>query len=161
MTRVATRIAAATTLAGFLAACAPMADPGPNIVETAGSDGRFGTLVAAIEAADLAETLSTGGPFTVFAPTDEAFAALPEGAVEGLLDDPEALQEVLTYHVVPGEITSDQLAGARLDVATVQGSEVHIDARDGVRVNDATVTQADIAAANGVIHVIDTVLMPQ
>ena len=161
MTRAATRLAAGTALAGLLAACAPMADSDPDIVETAASDGRFGTLVAAIEAAELTETLSTGGPFTVFAPTDQAFAALPEGAVEGLLDDPEALRSVLTYHVVPGEITSDQLAGTRLDVATVQGGEVHIDARDGVRVNDANVTQADIAAANGVIHVIDTVLMPQ
>ncbi len=133
-----------------------------NIVETAVDAGIFNTLVAAVEAAGLVETLTGEGPFTVFAPTDEAFAALPEGTVESLLlpENLDTLVAILTYHVIPGAVMSADIAGQTLDVATVQGGEIHIDATDGVMINDATVITADIAASNGVIHVIDTVLMP-
>jgi uncharacterized surface protein with fasciclin (FAS1) repeats len=132
----------------------------PNVVEVAAAAGSFSTLVAAVRAAGLEETLRGRGPFTIFAPTDEAFAKLPEGTVEALLADPERLRAVLTYHVVPGRVTSSQVA--RLERAnTVQGSALRIRAHEGrVHVGDATVTQADIGASNGVIHVIDTVLIP-
>ncbi len=131
----------------------------PNIVEVATNAGSFSTLVAAVQAAGLAETLSGPGPFTVFAPTDDAFAKLPEGTVEGLLADKEQLTKILTYHVVPGKVMAADVQS--LDKATtVEGSDLKIDASSGVKVNDATVTQADIEADNGVIHVIDTVLLP-
>lgn len=145
-----------------VAACAPMGDRDPDIVDIAVSNGNFNTLVAAVTAADLVETLKSEGPFTVFAPTDDAFAKLPDGTVENLLlpENKDQLVAILTYHVVPGAVTSDQLAGQRLSVATVNGANVHIDGRNGVTVEDATVTTADIIASNGVIHVIDTVLLP-
>ncbi|KQI69844.1 Nex18 symbiotically induced protein [Loktanella sp. 3ANDIMAR09] len=130
-----------------------------DIVDTAVEAGNFTTLVAAVEAAGLVETLKGEGPFTVFAPTDEAFAALPEGTVEGLLADPEALAAVLTYHVVPGAVMSTDLTDG-MNAATVNGADVTITVGDSVMVNDATVTTADIAASNGVIHVIDTVILP-
>lgn len=130
-----------------------------DIVDTAVNAGNFTTLVAAVEAAGLVETLKGEGPFTVFAPTDEAFAALPEGTVEGLLEDPEALAAILTYHVVPGSVMAADLSDG-MTAATVNGAEVTISVGDSVMVNDATVTTADIAASNGVIHVIDTVIMP-
>ncbi len=144
------------------AACAPMMDKEPDIVDIAASNGNFNTLVAAVTAAGLVDTLKGEGPFTVFAPTDAAFAALPEGTVETLLmpENIDTLTAILTYHVVPGAVTSDQLAGQRLSVATVNGEEVHIDGRNGVTVENATVTTADIIASNGVIHVIDSVLLP-
>lgn len=144
------------------AACAPMMDKEPDIVDIAASNGNFNTLVAAVTAAGLVDTLKGDGPFTVFAPTDAAFAALPEGTVETLLmpENIDQLTAILTYHVVPGAVTSDQLAGQRLSVATVNGEEVHIDGTDGVTVENATVTTADIIASNGVIHVIDSVLLP-
>lgn len=144
------------------AACAPMMDNEPDIVDIAASNGNFNTLVAAVTAAGLVDTLKGEGPFTVFAPTDAAFAALPEGTVETLLmpENIDQLTAILTYHVVPGAVTSDQLAGQRLSVATVNGEEVHIDGTDGVTVENATVTTADIIASNGVIHVIDSVLLP-
>jgi len=134
----------------------------PNIVEVAVSAGDFETLVAAVTAAGLAETLSGPGPFTVFAPTDAAFAKLPAGTVETLLQ-PEnlaQLQAILTYHVVAGEVRAAQVI--QLDAATtVQGDDVAIAVNDGVvSINDATVLQTDIGASNGVIHVIDTVLLP-
>jgi uncharacterized surface protein with fasciclin (FAS1) repeats len=135
-----------------------------DIVDTAVEAGSFQTLVAALEAAGLVDTLKGEGPFTVFAPTDEAFAALPEGTVESLLEpeNRDQLVAILTYHVVPGAVRSGDLAGQELDVETVQGETVAIDATGGaVMVNDATVVQADIEADNGVIHVIDTVIMPQ
>jgi uncharacterized surface protein with fasciclin (FAS1) repeats len=135
-----------------------------DIVDTAVEAGSFQTLVAALEAAGLVDTLKGEGPFTVFAPTDEAFAALPEGTVESLLEpeNRDQLVAILTYHVVPGAVRSGDLAGQELDVETVQGETVAIDATGGaVTVNDATVVQADIEADNGVIHVIDTVIMPQ
>lgn len=144
------------------AACAPMMDKEPDIVDVAASNGNFNTLVTAVTAAGLMDTLKGDGPFTVFAPTDAAFAALPEGTVETLLmpENIDQLAAILTYHVVPGAVTSDQLAGQRLSVATVNGEEVHIDGTDGVTVENATVTTADIIASNGVIHAIDSVLLP-
>lgn len=153
--------AAALGTAAILSACAP-AGTGNDIVDIAAGNEDFSTLVAAVQAAGLEDTLRSDGPFTVFAPTNAAFAALPEGTVETLLmpENRDQLVSVLTYHVVPGAVTSDQLAGQRLNVATVQGQTVHIDGTDGVQVNDSNVTAADIIASNGVIHVIDAVLLP-
>ena len=130
-----------------------------DIVDTAIDAGNFTTLVAAVEAAGLVETLKGEGPFTVFAPTDEAFAALPEGTVDGLLADPEALTKILTYHVVPGSVMAADLTDG-MTAATVEGQDVTFTVGDTVMVNDATVTTPDIMATNGVIHVIDAVIMP-
>jgi uncharacterized surface protein with fasciclin (FAS1) repeats len=132
-----------------------------DIVDTAVDAGNFETLVAAVQAADLVETLKGEGPFTVFAPTDEAFAALPEGTVESLLEpeNKDQLVSILTYHVVPGSVMSGDLSDG-MTAETVEGSEITISTEGGVMVNDATVTTADIEASNGVIHVIDSVLMP-
>jgi len=169
------------------AACAPAAAPAPaapeaateaateaaveapaaampemaDIVDTAVSAGSFNTLVAAVEAAGLVDTLKGEGPFTVFAPTDEAFAALPAGTVEALLADPEGqLTQILLYHVVPGKVMSTDLSDG-MTADTVQGSPVTFTIADGVvKVNDATVVTADIEASNGVIHVIDAIIMP-
>ena len=134
-----------------------------DIVDTAVSAGQFNTLVAAVEAADLVTTLKGDGPFTVFAPTDEAFAALPEGTVENLLkpENKEQLISVLTYHVVAGKIMSSDIAGKTAMVESVQGSELDVNATDGVKVDGATVVTADIETDNGVIHVIDRVVLPQ
>ena len=134
-----------------------------DIVDTAVAAGSFETLVAAVQAAGLEETLRGEGPFTVFAPTDEAFAALPEGTVESLLEEEnrDQLVSILTYHVIPGAVMSSDIAGQTLSVDTVQGSALAIDATDGVRVGEAMVVTADIEASNGVIHVIDTVLIPE
>ena len=150
-----------------LAATTALASPafagghGMNIVETAVGAGTFTTLVAAVEAAGLVETLSGEGPFTVFSPTDDAFAALPEGTVESLLlpENRDQLVAILTYHVVPGAVMSTDLSDG-MTATTVQGGDITIDLDNGVMVNDATVTTADIAASNGVIHVIDAVIMP-
>lgn len=133
-----------------------------DIVDTAASSEQFSTLVAAVKAAGLVETLKGDGPFTVFAPTNEAFAALPEGTVESLLkpENKEQLVAVLTYHVIPGKVMSADIAGKTADVETVQGSALSIDATSGVMVDNATVTTADIITSNGVIHVIDKVLLP-
>lgn len=130
-----------------------------DIVDTAVAAGNFTTLVKAVEAAGLVETLKGPGPFTVFAPTDEAFAKLPAGTVEGLLADKDKLTAVLTYHVVAGAVTSADVAGLKT-AKTVQGADLAIDASNGVKINDATVIKADIQTKNGVIHVIDTVLLP-
>ena len=134
-----------------------------DIVDTAIAAGSFETLVAAVQAAGLVETLKGEGPFTVFAPTDEAFAALPEGTVESLLQEEnrDQLVSILTYHVIPGAVMSSDIAGQTLSVETVQGSALAIDATDGVRVGAAMVVTADVEASNGVIHVIDTVLIPE
>ena len=134
-----------------------------DIVDTAVSAGQFNTLVAAVEAADLVTTLKGDGPFTVFAPTDEAFAALPEGTVENLLkpENKEQLISVLTYHVVAGKIMSSDIAGTTAMVESVQGSELDVNATNGVTVDGATVVAADIETDNGVIHVIDRVVLPQ
>jgi len=134
-----------------------------DIVDTAADAGKFNTLVAAVKAAGLVDTLKGDGPFTVFAPTDEAFAKLPEGTVEDLLkpENKEKLAAILTYHVVPGKVMASDIKGKKENVKSVQGGDLAVDATDGVKINDATVVTADIAASNGVIHVIDTVVMPK
>ncbi len=131
-----------------------------DIVETAINAGSFGTLVAAVQAADLVETLQSPGPFTVLAPTDDAFAALPDGLVDCLLlpENKEALASILTYHVISGAVMSGDLTAG--DVPTVQGENVTVDLTDGVMFNNATVIQADVTASNGVIHAIDAVIVP-
>lgn len=130
-----------------------------DIVDTAINAGSFDTLVAAVKAAGLVDNLKGPGPFTVFAPTDDAFAKLPEGTVDSLLNDIPQLTKILTYHVVSGKVMSSDMV--RLDsVATVEGSSLSIDASSGVKVNDATVVTPDVEADNGVIHVIDSVLIP-
>ena len=133
-----------------------------DIVDTAATAGQFNTLVAAVKAAGLVDTLKSDGPFTVFAPTDEAFAALPAGTVEDLLkpENKEQLVAVLTYHVIPGRVMSSDIAGQTAEVETVQGSALSINATSGVMVDNATVTTADIITSNGVIHVIDKVVLP-
>jgi uncharacterized surface protein with fasciclin (FAS1) repeats len=130
-----------------------------DVVDTAVNAGSFGTLVSAIKAAGLVETLKGAGPFTVFAPTDEAFAKLPNGTVEGLLNDLPKLKKILTYHVVPGKVMAADVVKLK-SAKTVEGSDVKIDASNGVKVNDSTVTTPDVAADNGVIHIVDTVLLP-
>ena len=130
-----------------------------DIIDTAVNAGSFSTLVTAIKAANLVDTLKGTGPFTVFAPTDEAFAKLPKGTVEGLLKDIPKLKQILTYHVVSGKVMAADVVKLK-SATTVQGSDVKIDASNGVKINDATVATPDIAADNGVIHIIDTVLMP-
>ncbi|MEJ2130346.1 MAG: fasciclin domain-containing protein [Gammaproteobacteria bacterium] len=130
-----------------------------NIIETAQDAGSFETLLAAIDAAGLTETLAEGGPFTVFAPTDAAFARIPQETLDALLKDKQALAKVLTYHVVAGEVRASEVV--RLSSATtVEGSTLAIDTGSGVRIDDANVVATDITASNGVIHVIDKVLIP-
>ncbi|ODR94672.1 Nex18 symbiotically induced protein [Methyloceanibacter stevinii] len=133
-----------------------------DIVDTAAGAGQFKTLVAAVKAAGLVDTLKGDGPFTVFAPTDEAFAKLPDGTVDDLLkpENKDKLVAILTYHVVPGKIMSGDISGKATEVKTVQGDTLNVDATDGVKVDKAKVVKADIDASNGVIHVIDTVVMP-
>jgi len=136
--------------------------PQKNIVQIAREAGSFKTLVAALEATDLVGTLSGQGqgPFTVFAPTDEAFAKLPAGTVESLLKDPPALKKILLYHVVAGSyLAADVLASTTLP--TVNGQSLAVSTSGGPKVNDSAITSTDIRARNGVIHVIDTVLIPQ
>ena len=133
-----------------------------DIVDTAVAAGQFNTLAKALQAAGLVETLKGKGPFTVFAPTDEAFAKLPAGTVDDLLkpENKEKLVSILTYHVVPGAVSSKKVAGMT-SAKTVNGKSVKISAEGGtVKIDNATVTKADIKASNGVIHVIDSVLMP-
>ncbi len=131
-----------------------------DIVDTAVNAGSFSTLVAAVKAANLVDTLKGAGPFTVFAPTDEAFAKLPEGTVDALLKDIPKLKKILTYHVVSGKVMAADVVKLK-SATTVEGSDVKIDASNGVvKVNDAKVSTADVAADNGVIHIIDTVLIP-
>ncbi|HSM05334.1 MAG TPA: fasciclin domain-containing protein [Longimicrobiales bacterium] len=156
--RIASGVAVAAALVAGPAS-AQMAND--DIVDVAVENGNFTTLAAALEAAGLIETLKGDGPFTVFAPTDEAFAKLPAGTVEALLQDKERLTQILTYHVVPGEVMASQVVG--LDEAeTVNGAALRITttADGAVKINDATVTSADVRASNGVIHVVDTVILP-
>ena len=144
----------------------PAPDPTPppaaakTIVDVAKQAGSFKTLLAAVEAAGLVETLSGAGPFTVFAPTDEAFAKIPKADLDALIADKAKLTAVLTYHVVSGKVMAKDV-GALKSAKTVQGGEVAIDTTKGVKIDSATVVKADIEASNGVIHVIDTVLMPK
>lgn len=131
-----------------------------TIVDVASATDGFSTLVAAVTAADLAETLSGEGPFTVFAPTDEAFAALPEGVLDALLlpENKDVLAKILTYHVVAGKVLAADVTDG--DVPTVEGQTIALSTADGVTVNGAKVIQADVMADNGVIHVIDAVILP-
>jgi uncharacterized surface protein with fasciclin (FAS1) repeats len=136
------------------------AEEAGTIVDVAAGNEDFSTLVAAVEAAGLAETLSSEGPFTVFAPTNDAFAALPEGLLDALLlpENQETLVKILTYHVLAGEVTSDMVTAG--EVATVEGQNITITTDGGVKVNDANVIATDVMASNGVIHVIDAVIVP-
>jgi uncharacterized surface protein with fasciclin (FAS1) repeats len=146
--------------AGFFATAQAYA---ADIVDTAIAAGNFKTLVAAVQAAGLVDTLKGAGPFTVFAPTDEAFAKLPAGTVESLLkpENKDKLIAILTYHVVAGKVMAADVAGKKTMAKSVQGSEITVDGTKGVMVDAATVLTADIAADNGVIHVIDAVIMPK
>lgn len=161
-TFIAFSTAAAT--AAVLVAGAPAFAGGhtKDIVDTAVGAGQFETLVAAVQAAGLVDTLKGEGPFTVFAPTDAAFAALPEGTVETLLkpENKDQLVAILTYHVVPGKVMSTDLSNGMM-ATTVQGSDVKIMTEGGVTVDGANVVTADIEASNGVIHVIDAVILPK
>ena len=130
-----------------------------DIVDTAVKAGSFKTLAAALTAAGLVDTLKGPGPFTVFAPTDAAFAKIPKAKLDALLKDKDKLTAVLTYHVVPGKVMAADVKAGK--VKTVQGSELTVSTKGGVKVDKAKVTKTDIAADNGVIHVIDTVLMPK
>jgi uncharacterized surface protein with fasciclin (FAS1) repeats len=152
----------AYAVAAMLVAASPAA--AADIVETAVTNGSFKTLTAALQAAGLVETLKGKGPYTVFAPTDEAFKKLPAGTVETLLkpENKAQLAKVLTYHVVAGSVMSGDLKGKTTNAKTVEGSAVRIDASgNSVKVDNANVTQADVSASNGVIHVIDSVIMPK
>ena len=140
-----------------------MSDQTHDIVDTAVAAGSFTTLVAAVQAAGLVETLKGAGPFTVFAPSDDAFAKLPAGTVEELVK-PESkakLTAILLLHVLPGAVKSTDIAGTQVDAVTAGGDTVHVDGTDGVTVNGAKVVSADIACSNGVIHVVDTVILPK
>ena len=160
------KIASAIVVSGALAlsSTAALADGHgkKDIVDTAVANEQFSTLVAAVQAAGLVDTLKGEGPFTVFAPTNDAFAKLPAGTVENLLnpENKDQLVAVLTYHVLPGKVMAADIAGKTLSTATVQGSMVDINATNGVMIDGATVTAADIETTNGVIHVIDTVILP-
>ena len=173
-------IIAAAITASFSMGCASSTTPAPknsnavaatsseeapeaakaDIVDSAVQAGTFTSLVAAIQAAELVDALKGDGPFTVFAPSDDAFAKLPPGTVEALLQDKEKLTQILTYHVVPGRVMASDVSTLS-EATTLQGGAVAIDTTDGVRIDDAKVVAADIEASNGVIHVIDTVLIPQ
>jgi len=160
--RTTLKTLAAVGAVAALAACEPMA-ASKDIVDIAASNDDFSTLVAAVGAAGLVDTLKGDGPFTVFAPTNEAFAALPAGTVENLLkpENKDQLTQILTYHVVPGSYPAGSILGKRGSLTTAQGSSVTVDGRgDGVTVDGANVISADIAASNGVIHVIDSVILP-
>lgn len=135
------------------------AEMSQDLVDVAVGAGSFETLVAAVKAAGLVDVLKSKGPYTVFAPTDEAFAKLPEGTVEALLQDKDKLASILTYHVVPGKLMAADVTGLS-KAKTVQGQDIRIQTGKGVMVNQANVIQTDIAASNGVIHVIDSVILP-
>jgi uncharacterized surface protein with fasciclin (FAS1) repeats len=155
-------IAAITT--GMFALTAPVR-AADDIVDTAVKAGSFKTLVAAVKAAGLVDTLKGKGPFTVFAPTDDAFAKLPKGTVETLLkpENKKQLASILTYHVAPGRYDAARITAAKtkqFGLKSAQGANIAVDLRKGVKVSGATVVKTDVAASNGVIHVIDTVIMP-
>ena len=156
-------LAAVATLALSSSAGAQMSSPaGKTIVDVAVEAGTFKTLVAALKAADLVTALQGDGPFTVFAPSDAAFAKLPAGTVDALLKDPTKLAAILKYHVISGNVmAADVMKAGEVMPATLNGAKLDIKVKDGkVHVNNATVTAADIHASNGTIHVIDTVVMP-
>jgi uncharacterized surface protein with fasciclin (FAS1) repeats len=157
-------VAGAIGLSSALGPVSAFASRHSDIVDVAAGNPDFSTLVAAVQAAGLVDTLKGPGPFTVFAPTDAAFAALPTGTVESLLEpaNRETLVNILTYHVVPGIIRAERVVGTRGRIVMVNGGMIHVDGTgDGVRINrSANVTATDIAASNGLIHVIDAVLLP-
>ena len=153
-------LVAALAAVALLGTSAHAADAKTDIVDTAVAAGSFKTLATALQAAGLVETLKGAGPFTVFAPTDEAFAKLPKGTVEALLKDKAKLTAILTYHVVAGNVMAKDVVKLK-SAKTVQGGSVTIDTAAGVKVDEAHVVKTDIACSNGVIHVIDTVLMPR
>jgi uncharacterized surface protein with fasciclin (FAS1) repeats len=157
-----TRIVTVTVLTlGLAVASAPVrADSHKDIVDTAVAAGQFTTLAKALQAAGLVETLKGAGPFTVFAPTDAAFAKLPAGTLDALLKDKAKLTQVLTYHVVAGKVLASDVVKLK-EAKTVQGQSVKIDTSNGVKVDNATVVKTDIMASNGVIHVIDSVILPK
>ena len=148
-----------TLIASLLAFGALTAAHAKDIVDTAVSAGSFKTLVTAVQAAGLVDTLKGPGPFTVFAPTDEAFAKIPKADLDALLADKEKLTAVLTYHVVPGKVMAADVKAGK--VKTVEGSEITVSTMGGVKVDNAKVVSTDVAASNGVIHVIDSVIMPK
>ena len=153
------------TTAPVMVACVGVAQAGSygtkkDIVDTAASAGSFNTLVKAVQEAGLVDTLKGDGPFTVFAPTDEAFAKIPASDLQALLADKEKLTAVLTYHVVPGKVTAADVANIT-SAKTVQGQSVTIDTSGGVKIDNATVVKADIMTSNGVIHAIDSVMLPK
>jgi uncharacterized surface protein with fasciclin (FAS1) repeats len=131
-----------------------------DIVDTAVAAGSFNTLVAAVKAAGLVDTLKSPGPFTVFAPTDEAFAKLPEGTVEALLKDKEKLTAILTYHVVPGKLMAADVV-SKSSLKTVQGQSLKVSTGGGAKIDNANIVKTDIVTSNGVIHVIDSVVLPK
>lgn len=157
------RLLAATIFSFAIIGCSTAnqtRNPQMDIVDTAVSAGSFNTLVTAVKQAGLVETLKGEGPFTVFAPTDEAFAKIPEAQLNALLADKAALSKVLTYHVVPGKIMAADVVKLA-SVKTVQGQSIRIDTSEGVRVDNAKVIKTDIQTSNGVIHVIDSVILPR
>ena len=144
-----------------LLALSALAAPAADIVDTAVSAGSFNTLVTAVKAAGLVDTLKSAGPFTVFAPTDEAFAKLPAGTVEALLKDPEKLKKILTYHVVSGKVMAADVVKMK-SARTVEGASAKVTVKGAtVMIDSAKVVKTDIQCDNGVIHVIDTVIMPK
>jgi uncharacterized surface protein with fasciclin (FAS1) repeats len=154
------KLIAATSLSFVAMAASNVASAANTIVDVAAGNKDFSTLVAAVKAAGLVETLSGKGPFTVFAPTDAAFAKLPPGTVDALLKDPAKLKAILTYHVVPGQVMAKDVKPG--PAKTANGQSMMIAAKDGkVMVDAATVTATDVKASNGVIHVIDTVILPK
>jgi uncharacterized surface protein with fasciclin (FAS1) repeats len=160
--RIATVVAAAAVALGLAFSGASTRAAEKDIVDTAASAGQFKTLAAALGAAGLVDTLKGAGPYTVFAPTDEAFAKLPAGTVENLLkpENKDQLVAILTYHVVPGKVMAADVTNLK-EAKTVNGKMIEIEVKgDAVMVNEAKVTKTDIGASNGVVHVIDTVLLP-
>jgi uncharacterized surface protein with fasciclin (FAS1) repeats len=157
--RTLSRLGAVGAVAFSLGLGACSDDPELSIFETLEGDARFTTLVTAIEAADLDGTLTTGGPFTLFAPTNAAFDALPDGTLDAVLADPDLLEAVLLYHVVSGSTLSSELSDGQ-SITTLQGQQLTVSINGTVDIDEATVTQADLEASNGVIHVIDGVLIP-
>jgi len=154
-------LAASTMIPGPRPMAVPEENPTQNIVEVAAAAGSFNTLIAAVKAAGLAETLSGDGPFTVFAPTDKAFAQIPQADLDALLANKEALTAVLTYHVVPGKVYAKDVVGLT-SATTVNGQAVDVEVKDGmVMIDGATITATDIEASNGLIHVIDRVILPE
>jgi uncharacterized surface protein with fasciclin (FAS1) repeats len=154
-------VVAALAVAVAPAAALRAGTPAPkDIVDTAVAAGSFKTLAAALQAAGLVDTLKGAGPFTVFAPTDEAFAKIPKADLEALLADKAKLTKVLTYHVVPGKVMAADVVKLK-EAKTVQGQSLRIDTSSGVKVDGANVVKTDILASNGVIHVIDAVILPR